>query len=577
MRTLRVALAQINTTVGDLDGNVDKIVDYGNRARELGADLVAFPELTITGYPPEDLLLRNAFIEDNLKALDRVAAELQGITSVVGFVDRDHDIYNAAAVINDGSIVAVYHKQFPPNYGVFDERRYFRPGTTSQVFTIAGARVGVNICEDSWYAEGPIQAQALAGADVIVNINGSPYRQGIRAFRERMMATRAADNAVICCYVNLVGGQDELVFDGNSFVFDQSGDLVARAASFEEGLLVVDLNLESLYLARLHAPLRRSERLIEYVQPVEEIFVSDATADDRTPQTATIELPLDEEAEVYKALVTGTRDYVHKNGFETVIVGVSGGIDSSLVATIAADALGPEHVVGVSNPSRYSSEGSISDARKLAENLGFKLMIIPIEPGHQAYLGMLDDAFKGTTSGTAEENLQSRIRGNIWMALSNKFGWQPVLTCGNKSEMATGYATLYGDMAGGFAVIKDVPKTLVYRLARYRNRVAGYDLIPDEVINKPPSAELKPGQLDTDSLPPYETLDPILEAYVEDDRSLEEIVAMGFEEATVKRIVGLVDRNEYKRRQSPPGIKVTSRAFGRDRRLPITNRYRNRI
>ncbi|MGE0059971.1 MAG: nitrilase-related carbon-nitrogen hydrolase, partial [Dehalococcoidia bacterium] len=360
MRTLRVALAQINTVVGDLDGNVAKILDYGNRARELGADLVAFPELAITGYPPEDLLLRSSFIDDNLTALGRVASELRGITAVVGFVDRDHDIYNAAAVIHEGVVAGRYHKQFPPNYGVFDEMRYFRPGERSQVYTIAGARIGVNICEDSWYPEGPIQAQSLAGADVIVNINGSPYRQGIRHTRERMLATRAADNAVIVCYVNMIGGQDELVFDGNSFVFDQDGQLLARAASFEEGLLVVDLNLDSLYLARLHAPLRRSERLIEHASPVDEVFVSLAREGGRTPHEPVIEPPLDEEAEVYRALVTGTRDYVHKNGFETVIVGMSGGIDSSLVASIAADALGPEHVVGISNPSRYSSEGSIA-------------------------------------------------------------------------------------------------------------------------------------------------------------------------------------------------------------------------
>jgi NAD+ synthase (glutamine-hydrolysing) len=563
--------------VGDLDGNVAKVLDYGARARAAGADLVAFPELTLTGYPPEDLLLRASFIEDNLKALKKVADNLPGITAVVGFVDQDHDIYNAAAVVHDGRIAGVYHKQFPPNYGVFDEMRYFHPGHRSQVYTIAGARVGVNICEDSWYPEGPIQAQSLAGADVIVNINGSPYRQGIRRSRERMLATRAADNAVIVCYVNLVGGQDELVFDGNSFVYDQDGNLLARAASFEEGLLVADLNLESLYLARLHAPLRRSERLEDHVVAVEEVWDSTASTVARTAHQPLIEPPLEDDAELYRALVTGTRDYVHKNGFETVIVGMSGGIDSSLVAAIAADALGPEHVIGVSNPSRYSSVGSIADAQKLADNLGVKLMIIPIEPGHQAYLEMLEKAFEGTEPGTAEENLQSRIRGNIWMALSNKFGWQPVLTCGNKSEMATGYATLYGDMAGGFAVIKDVPKTLVYRLARYRNRLAGYDVIPNGVIDKPPSAELKPGQLDTDSLPPYEILDPILEAYVEDDRGVEEIVGMGYDEAVVKRIVSLVDRNEYKRRQAPPGIKVTSRAFGRDRRLPITNRYRNRI
>ena len=495
----------------------------------------------------------------------------------MGFVDADTDIYNAAAVLHDGRLAGVYHKQFLPNYGVFDEMRYFRAGRRAQVFDLAGARLGVNICEDIWYPEGPAQDQAFAGADVIVNINGSPFQHGKRRFREHMLATRASDNAVIVCYVNLVGGQDELVFDGNSMVFNERGELVAHATAFEEALLVVDLDLEGLYLARLHSPLRRSHRLDEARGEVDEIFISGAPAQVAKPRLEgpAIAAPLSDEAEVYRALVNGTRDYVHKNGFETVLVGVSGGIDSSLVATIAVDALGAEHVVGVSNPSRFSSEGSIADARQLSENLGFRLMIIPIEPGHAAYLEMLEEPFTGTSPGTAEENIQSRIRGNIWMALSNKFGWQPVLTCGNKSEMATGYATLYGDMAGGFAVIKDVPKTLVYRLADYRNQLAGRDLIPRAVIEKPPSAELKPGQLDTDSLPPYEVLDPILEAYVEDDRSVEEIVASGFDEALVKRVVGMVDRNEYKRRQAPPGVKITPRAFGRDRRLPITNRYRN--
>jgi NAD+ synthase (glutamine-hydrolysing) len=575
MNTLRVALAQINTTVGDLEGNAGKVIEYTSRARELGADIVAFPELTIPGYPPEDLLLRQAFIRDNEAALQRVIDAVHGITAVVGFVHQDIDIYNAAAVIHDGGLAGVYDKQFLPNYGVFDEKRYFNAGETSQLFEIAGARVGVNICEDIWYPEGPTQAQALAGADVVININGSPYHKGKRLSRERMVATRAADNAVVLCFVNLVGGQDELVFDGNSAVFDADGEVIARAPSFEESLLVVDLNLDSTYLARLHLPLRRVEELAAYARPVERVFVSGPTSSPKPPLAREDVRALEDEAEVYQALVTGTRDYVHKNGFEIVIVGVSGGIDSSLVATIATDALGAEHVVAVSNPSRYSSEGSISDAKALAENLGIKLMIIPIEEAHAAYLDLLARPFEGTQPGTAEENIQSRIRGNIWMALSNKFGWQPVLTCGNKSEMATGYATLYGDMAGGVAVIKDVPKTLVYALARYRNATAGRELIPQAVIDKPPSAELRPGQLDTDTLPPYEVLDPILEAYVEDDRGIEEIVARGFDEALVRRVVNMVDRNEYKRRQAPPGVKITPRAFGRDRRLPITNKYRN--
>ncbi len=520
--------------------------------------------------------MRTRFVDDNLKALHRVAAGLHGITSVVGFVDRQADLYNAAAVVHDGEIAGVYHKQFLPNYGVFDERRYFREGERARLFTIAGVEVGVTICEDLWYAEGSAQSLGLAGADVVINISGSPYHHGKRHFRQRMFATRASDNAVIVAHVNLIGGQDELVFDGNSMVFDHEGELIAHAPAFEEHLLVMDLELDALYLGRLHVPMRRYHGLEQYARPVDHVYVSDVSTAEKPPLPEVANGPrIDEEAEVYKALVAGTRDYVHKNGFETVIVGVSGGIDSSLVATIAADALGPDHVVGVSNPSRYSSEGSIADARALADNLGMKLMIIPIEDAHAAYIRTLDDAFAGTEPGTAEENIQSRIRGNIWMALSNKFGWQPVLTCGNKSEMATGYATLYGDMAGGFAVIKDVPKTLVYRLARYRNAVAGREIIPQAVIDKPPSAELRPDQLDTDSLPPYDVLDPILEAYVEDDHSIDEIVARGYDEALVRRVVGMVDRNEYKRRQAPPGIKITTRAFGRDRRMPITNRYRN--
>lgn len=510
-----------------------------------------------------------------MRALERLASQIRDITAVVGFVDVDGDIYNAAAVIADGKVAGVYHKQFPPNYGVFDEMRYFRAGDRAQVFEIAGARVGVNICEDIWYPEGPTQAQALAGADVIVNINGSPFRRGVGAFRERMVGTRASDNAVVVCYVNLVGGQDELVFDGGSFFVDQTGEILARSPRFDEDLLVCDISLDALKLSRLHAPLRRSERLERHLTPVDEVAVSNTAIERTTTIETRMAVVESEEADVYKALVLGTRDYVHKNGFETVIVGVSGGIDSSLVATIAVDALGADHVVGVSNPSRYSSEGSIADARALSQNLGFRLMIIPIEAAHQAYLDLLEEPFAGTPPGTAEENIQSRIRGNIWMALSNKFNWQPVLTCGNKSEMATGYATLYGDMAGGFAVIKDVPKTLVYRLAEYRNAVAGTDVIPRAVIDKPPSAELKPDQRDTDSLPPYEVLDPILEAYVEQDASVDDIVALGFDEALVKRIVGMVDRNEYKRRQAPPGVKITARNFGRDRRLPITNKYRN--
>jgi|CXWL01.1.fsa_nt_gi NAD+ synthase (glutamine-hydrolysing) len=578
MRTLRVGLAQINTTIGDLDGNAAKIVDWVGRARDLGVDIVAFPELAITGYPPEDLVLRRSFVEDNIAVLERVVVPAtKGIAAVVGFIDLDEDVYNAAAVICDGKIVGRYHKQFLPNYGVFDEARYFRRGTESPVYTIAGVDVGVNVCEDIWYPEGPVRDQALAGAEVIVNINGSPYHRGKGAYRENMISTRASDNQVAICYVNMVGGQDELVFDGHSVIFDERGDLVARGSQFREELLVHDIDVDSVMQTRLHDPRSRRERdQAEASARSPRVSVSQQPfVEDKPVVSVRMVTPLDDVAEVWEALVLGTGDYVRKTGFETVTIALSGGIDSSLVAAVAVAALGAEHVVGVSMPSRFSSEGSKTDAAALAENLGIKFMTIPIEGAFAASLEMLGEAFKDTEFGVAEENLQARIRGNILMSLSNKFGWI-ALTTGNKSELATGYCTLYGDMAGGYAVIKDVPKTLVYDLCRYQNRIAGREIIPEAVLTKPPSAELRPDQLDIDSLPPYEVLDPILEAYVEDDRTLDEIVAMGYEPATVERIARMVDRNEYKRRQAPPGVKITPRAFGRDRRLPIAHRYRPR-
>ncbi|MCH8065794.1 MAG: NAD+ synthase [Chloroflexi bacterium] len=553
MRTLRIGLAQINTVVGDLDGNAAKILEYAGKAAEAGCDVVAFPELAVTGYPPEDLLLRPAFIRDNLAALQRIvdgspaAGAGRALTLVVGFVDDDDGLYNAAAVIQDRRLAGVYRKQLLPNYGVFDEQRYFQHGAETPVFEIAGVAAGVNVCEDIWEAGGPTSAQAAAGAQVILNINGSPYHAGKRRDREELLSARATENGLAVCYVNMVGGQDELVFDGGSMVFNQRGELIARAAQFEEELLLCDLEL-----------------------PGE----SAAPASARTSLTARLAEPLGPEAEVYAALVMGTRDYMRKVGFQSALVGLSGGIDSSLVATIAVDALGAENVHGVSMPSRYSSEGSMNDARQLAENLGIELLVTPIEPAHAAFLEMLEPSFAGTEPGVAEENVQARIRGNILMALSNKFGWL-VLTTGNKSEYATGYCTLYGDMAGGFAVIKDVPKTLVYRLAEYRNATADSELIPRAAIEKPPSAELREDQLDSDSLPPYDQLDAMLEAYVEQERSLEQIVALGHDEETVRRVMQLVDRSEYKRRQAPPGVKITPRAFGRDRRLPIANGYRS--
>ena len=576
MRVLRVGLAQINPTVGDLDGNVAKILEHTNRGRDLGVDLLCFPELAITGYPPEDLLLRQGFIDDNLRALEKVTARSSGLTLVVGFVDQDDDIFNAAAVVHGGRLAGVYHKQYLPNYGVFDENRYFQAGDESPVFRVAGVGVGLAISEDIWYPGDPARSESFGGAEVIVTITASPFHAGKRDFRERMLSTRASDNAVFLCYLNPVGGQDELVFDGGSLIFDPRGNLLARCRQFEEELLVCDLNLEEARQTRLHDPRRRKDRLAAAASGLATIIeVSrERAGGDRPPLTPSENKPLDTTAEVYAALVLATGDYVRKNGFQTVLVGLSGGIDSSLVAVIATDALGIENVVGVSMPSRYSSEGSRTDAAALAKNLGLRLLSIPIDEAFAASLHVLSEAFADTEEGVAEENLQARIRGNILMALSNKFGWL-VLTTGNKSEMATGYATLYGDMAGGFAVLKDVPKTLVYEVARYRNRCGPTPVIPQSVLDKPPSAELRPGQLDVDSLPPYEVLDPILLAYVQEDKSLEEIAAQGFDEATVRRVMTLVDRNEYKRRQAPPGVKITPRAFGRDRRLPIANRYRS--
>jgi NAD+ synthase (glutamine-hydrolysing) len=597
MRHLRIALAQINSTVGDLEGNLRLILADLARAAQAGADLVCFPELALTGYPPEDLLLKPGFVADNLRALDTLvqrSADYPALTIVVGFVDRQVDIYNAAAIIHNGRLAGTYYKQYLPNYGVFDENRYFQAGTLSPIFTIRGVQVGVNICEDIWYPTGPATLQAYAGAEVLVNINASPYFAGKGDFREKMLATRAADNGLIVAYVNLVGGQDELIFDGNSVIFDQSGNLIARGKHCAEDLLLADLDIEAVFRTRLHDPRRRKERLDFADGQVPQIPATDEDSErmgqngrqhlhpalaslqqpDYTPRTsARIEAVPPRIAEIYQALVLGTRDYVRKNGFKQAVIGLSGGIDSALTAVIAVDALGAENVTGVSMPSRYSSEGSKTDAQLLAERLGIGYLTIPIESMFSAALETLAPAFAGTQPGLAEENIQARLRGNILMALSNKFGWI-VLTTGNKSEMATGYATLYGDMAGGFAVLKDVFKTLVYELSRYRNTLTPGGVIPQSIIEKEPSAELHPDQRDVDSLPPYPVLDPILRAYVEDDRTFEEILEMGFDGATIQRVMSLVDKSEYKRRQAPPGIKITQRAFGRDRRLPLTSAYR---
>jgi NAD+ synthase (glutamine-hydrolysing) len=568
MPRVRLAAAQLDLVVGDLDGNVERMLDAYERADAAGCDLVAFPELSITGYPPEDLLLRPAFVAQCAESLEKFATRTGRLAAVVGFPEAQRDLANAAALCAHGRVQGVYRKHLLPNYAVFDEQRYFAPSSVDgPLFVVGGVRVALTICEDAWAPNGPISTQAAGGAELVVNINASPYYAGRIHERETMLGTRAADAAVPVLYVNLVGGQDELVFDGASMVFDEGGHLVARAKQFEEDLLVVDLDVRPAFRRRLLDPRGRAR-----APRLSEVEVSDARIGEALG-AARVEPMLEPVHEVYEALVLGTGDYVRKNGMNDVFIAVSGGIDSSLVATIAVDALGPEHVTGVLMPSRFSSEGSVTDALELAANLGIKTLTIPIEKAHTAFLEMLAEAFDGREPGLAEENLQARIRGNILMALSNKLGGF-VLTASNKSEMATGYATLYGaDMTGAFAVIKDVPKLLVYALARDRNDRAGRPLIPDAVIEKPPSAELRPGQLDSDSLPDYADLDPIVEGYVEGDLSIGELEASGYDADTVRRIAHLVDLNEYKRRQAPPGVRVSPKAFGKDRRLPITNRW----
>ena len=571
---MRVALAQINTTVGDVWGNVEKMTGALERAVEAGADLVAYPELTVTGYPPEDLLMRPSFIQENLDGLAEFAKAVpEGITCAAGFVDLNGDLFNSCAVVSDGRILHKYHKRYLPNYGVFDENRYFREGSGAPMLRMDGSLVGISVCEDIWYPGGPAREQALAGASVLLNVSASPYHRQKGAFRERMLGVRASDYGCYVVFCNLVGGQDELVFDGHSVVFDPEGRLVARAKQFEEDLLVVDLQPSESLIQRLHDPRPRKENP-EHEPEIVSIPDGRAAATKGALRPRVEPYP-SEEGEVLEALVLGLRDYFQKNGFSRAVLGLSGGIDSSLAAAVAVKALGPENVTGIWMPSRYSTELSNTDAAALAKNLGVDTQTIPIGPAFDAYREMLEDVFKGLPEDVTEENLQSRIRGNILMALSNKFGWI-VLSTGNKSEMSVGYSTLYGDSAGGFAVIRDVPKNLVYRVSRHFNEVEGREVIPASVLDKEPTAELREDQRDTDSLPPYEVLDPILESYIEEDKGVAEIVAAGYDEDDVRRIVGLVDRAEYKRRQAPTGIKVTGRAFGRDRRMPITNRFSER-
>lgn len=557
-RSVRVGLAQFNPVVGGIAQNSERIRELYTLANNAGCDLVAFPELSITGYPPEDLVLKSGFVAENQQAMREIVAATGECVAVFGFVSGSHgDLRNSAAIASRGLLHGTYDKHLLPNYSVFDEERYFTPGSAFSLFTIAGVKVGVTICEDIWQSEGPVKAQAQAGAALNININGSPFHRGKFDERQQMVSERAKDNSCAIVYVNQVCGQDELVFDGGSMVFDHHGDLVMRAPQFEEKLTFVDLEV--------------NESLSTSGVPVIEVSAESRARGEE--QRGLISSPDADLEQVFGALVLGTRDYVRKNGFTDVVIGLSGGIDSALVAAVAVEALGKQHVHGVSMPSRYSSEGSKTDAAILASNLGIDMQTISIEPAFTAYLDMTAASFSGKPADLTEENLQSRVRGTTLMALSNKFGWM-VLTTGNKSELAVGYFTLYGDSVGGYAVIKDLLKTTVYDLCRHINERSGRELIPEAVISKPPSAELRPNQRDDQSLPPYEVLDPILELYVEQDRTAAEIISMGFDEALVRRISRLVDVNEYKRRQGPPGVRVSLKAFGKDRRLPITNAYR---
>jgi NAD+ synthase (glutamine-hydrolysing) len=598
---LRIGAAQTNPTVGDLDANAEAVIATAEAARAHGCDVVVFPELAICGYPPEDLLLKPAFVAQTEEATVRVAAAVRDIVCVVGTVHHDRDLFNAAAICHGGRVAAYYRKCHLPNYGVFDERRYFAAGTDAgPLVRWRGVRFGVTICEDVWVPDGPLVTQARAGAHLSLNINGSPYHRGKLAARRSMLSTRAADAALPLVYVNLVGGQDELVFDGGSMHFDADGDLVAAMPQFRTGLAVWDVDCAEAFRHRLREPRPRDLPAVDLPlvdldaeaagDPVADVVPIDTAAPtgpvvrlqsvvDTPPLPNDHQTPvplLDDCEEVYEALVLGVRDYLTKNGFTDAVVALSGGIDSSLVALVAADAVGPDHVTGIAMPSPFSSEGSVADARTLADNLGVTMHMVPISDTYRSVLDTLAPLFVDVEPDVTEENVQARLRGLLVMAYSNKYG-AIVLSTGNKSEVATGYCTLYGDMNGGYAVLKDVPKTLVYALCRWRNDRAGRELVPESVLTKPPSAELRPDQFDSDSLPPYDELDPIVEAYVERDMVASEIVAAGLGPAdVVARVVALIDGAEYKRRQSAPGVRITPKAFGRDHRQPVTNRFRDR-
>jgi NAD+ synthase (glutamine-hydrolysing) len=573
--SLRIALAQIDTTVGDIAGNVAKVQGHIARARHQGAELVVFPELAVTGYPPEDLLLKEHFLSDARAALQRLAAETKDIVALVGFPERAEDVYNAAAVLAGGEVRGVYRKTYLPNYGVFDEERYFQSGSRGAVIQVGDVAVGLTICEDIWEPGPPLSDEALAGATVIVNLSASPYYASKGEERENMLVQRARDSLAAVVFCNLVGGQDELVFDGHSVVIDHDGTVIARAHQFREELIVATIDPEGSRASRLrdtrHRPAaRRMQAQVDLLAELPRPAVGDHA--DEAPRGGPVAELLEPRAEVYEALKLGLHDYVVKNGFRHVVLGLSGGVDSALVACLAVDALGTERVSVTIMPSPYSSAETQRDARALARNLDVEVIELPIGTAMEAYETVLAGTFDGRDPDITEENLQARIRGNLLMALSNKFGWL-VLTTGNKSELSVGYSTLYGDTAGGFAVIKDVPKTLVYELVRFRNEQGDKPVVPPSIIERAPSAELRPDQRDEDSLPPYAVLDPILECYVEEDMGRDQLVRMGYDPEDVDRVITLVDLAEYKRRQNPPGIKITTKSFGRDRRMPITNRY----
>ncbi|MGC8868701.1 MAG: NAD+ synthase [Sulfurihydrogenibium sp.] len=572
MKKIRVALGQINTVLGDFDYNLNKILDYTKEAEKLEADIIVFPELALTGYPPEDLVLKQSFIEKNTEYIKRLSQNVGNIVVIVGFIDKQEDIYNAAAIIHKGEIKGIYHKQYLPNYGVFDEKRYFQEGKKLTILQIENYKFGISICEDIWYPENPINTYSIEGCEIIFNLNASPYSEGKPRKREELLKVRSRDNLVSIVYVNLVGGQDELVFDGNSLILNPDGEILAKGKPFEEDLIVADIDLEEIFRRQLKDNrLKNLRSNYKRQENVEIINLDYNLKDEKTHIQRKLYPEISDVESNYKALVLGLRDYINKNGFKKVVLGLSGGIDSSLVATIAVDALGSENVKGVLMPSPYTSKESIEDALELSKNLNIQTFTIPITNLFEAYLKEFSEIFKDLKPDTTEENLQARIRGNILMALSNKFGWI-VLSTGNKSEMSVGYSTLYGDMVGGFAVLKDVLKTKVYELCRYRNSIS--KVIPDRVLTKPPSAELRPNQTDEAELAPYPILDQIIKLYVEEDYPVEDIIKLGFDEKLVKKIVKLIDTNEYKRKQSPIGIKITERAFGKDRRMPITSRFR---